>query len=253
MAPLSVKLLGFVLLLSAVSLYSQRRYVVWTGEDSCGPKGKAIAAEESISCNSVETPRGRVSSLEHDGLSFSAVFAEEAEFIVLAVHIRNATSDTIEFDFEKWGAAHFRSAEAMDSRKKPIAAETAVPYRDLINSARSEASRDIAIDTFMAGHATRGESKRIRDQDGAQTTRTVIAKDEDEARLANSRSQARQVLASKEKESYQQHSLSSKWLAPDTDAKGLVYFRKYDKAGLVIFSLAINGTTYIFRLPRRVD
>lgn len=253
MAPLSYKLFCLLFLLTTLSLYSQRRYVVWTGDEACGPKGRGIAADESIYCRSEETPRGRVSSFEHDGLLLSTVFGEDGDLFLLGVSIRNETARTIQFDFDKWGAAHFRSVEAMNAREKPLAAETSIPYRDLVGNARAEASRDIEIDTYMADHATKGETKRIRDQDGARSTRTVIAKDDEAARLANSRAQSRQALAAKEKESYRRNSLSRKWLARGTDTRGLVYFRKYDKAGLVIFSLRINGTTYIFRLPRETD
>ena len=46
MAPRSVKLLCLVFLLTTISVYPQRRYIVWRGDESCGPKGTGIEANE---------------------------------------------------------------------------------------------------------------------------------------------------------------------------------------------------------------
>jgi len=253
MTPLSRKFILLLILATAIPVSAQRRYVVWTGDEACGQRGSGIAADESISCSSVETPRGRVSSFAHDGLTLTVAFVEQDDYIILGVHIRNDTGVTIQFDSDKWGAAHFESLEALQVRKKPIAAETSIPYRDLIRNARALASKDVAIDTYMADQATTMETKRRRREDGTVVTNTVMASDEEAARLARERSISRQTLAAQEKERYREGSLDVKWLSPGGHTKGLVYFRKYDKAGLVIFSLKVDGTVYIFRLPRSVD
>lgn len=250
MTPQLCKLALLFILATTLSVSAQRRYVVWTGDENCGPKGSGIALDESISCTSVETPRGRVSSFTHDGLALAVAFVEQDDLIVLGVHIRNDTGETVQFDFDKWGAAHFKSPDALREREKPIAAETSIPYRDLIRNSRASASKDVAIDTYIADQSTTMETRRRRRDDGTIVTNTVMTADEEAARLARERAVSRQKLAAQEKARYREGSLSAKWLAPGDHTKGMVYFRRHDKAGLVVFSLRVNGTVYIFRFLR---
>lgn len=253
MTPLHRALAILILIGGTLAVSAQSRYVVWTGDESCGPKGIGIAPKERISCTSVETPRGRVSSFVHDGLSIAAAFVEMDGFLVLGVHLRNDTSKTIRFDSDKWGAAHFRSQDAVHLGKKPIAAETSVPYRDLIRNSRVLAAKDVAIDTYLADQSTTLETTRRRREDGTVVTSTVMTADEEASRLAKERAISREALAKQEKERFREGILSRKWLPPGGDTQGLVYFRKFDKAELVVFSLKVNGTVYIFRFLRAPD
>ena len=239
-----------LLILCTAGGLAQRRYVVWSGEQDCGAKGGGIFGSEVISCSSVETPRGTVSMLSHDGLTLGIAIIEEGELLILGAQIRNSTPAVIQFDTDLWGVSHFRKISDPTDRVKPLAAETSIPYRDLVGGANASAAKDSAIDVYLAENSKTARTREVRRPDGNRTRSTVVLPDEDAVRMADDRVVSRRALAGEEKEKYRNSPLARKWLAPNTAVAGLVYFRRYRKAELVIFSIKLRDTTYIYRLSR---
>lgn len=240
---------GLVLVLvtlTTIETNAQRRYILWNGEKQCGQRGSGIAKDEAIECISVDTPRGKVSAVIHDEISVAVAIAEDGKNYILSTQIRNDSPTTIEFDTDIWGAAHFTQAKNGNDRKL-ISAETAIPSRDLLKKITTAANQETEIDTYMADVARTTEVREQRRSDGTRYRTTVITPDQDAKRIANDRGEARQAIASDERSRIRSSAITQKWLKSGASVKGLVYFRRVKKAGLVIFSLKVSGTTYIFR------
>src|SRR5687768_15792662 len=80
-----------------------RRAVAWGGEASCGYRTKGIAPDESLVCASIETPRGQVSTISHDGVSLAVAFLHDDEYMIVAAQIKNMTDAPFGFDTDLWG------------------------------------------------------------------------------------------------------------------------------------------------------
>ena len=238
----------FLVLIALITIEanSQRRYILWSGEKQCGQRGSGIAKDEAVECVSVDTPRGKVSAVLHDSISVAVAIAEDGNNYILSSQIRNDSPSTIEFDTDLWGAAHFTQAKNGSDRKL-ILAETAIPSRDLFKKITTAANQETEIDTYMADVARTTEVRELRRSDGTRYRTTVITPDQDAKRIANDRGEARQAIASDERSRIRSSAITQKWLKSGASVKGLVYFRRVKKAGLVIFSLKVSGTTYIFR------
>jgi hypothetical protein len=245
-----VTLAALMLLAGGISETSgQGRFVIWSGDASCGQKGRGIGSEESIRCTSLDTPRGKVSAITHDSLSLAIAIVEEDDHYVVGTKILNRGGATIQFDTDLWGAAHFKKSDNEQGRTL-LRAETSVPARDLVRGISSAASQDASADTFMAEVSRTSEVREQRRPDGTRVRRVVIAPDQEAKQSASQRSVSRQELAAEEKVKIRASALSQKWLAAGGTVKGLVYFRRVKKADLVVFSLKIEETNYIFRLLR---
>lgn len=246
----------FTLLLVVASYAStpaqsmQRRFVVWGGDTRCGHKSLSILPDESISCQSLNTPRGNISVVNHNGISLAVGFLEDDDFIIVATRIENTTAHPFEFDTDLWGAAHFASGESFASGVKPITAETAMPSRDIVRGITSGVALDNSMDTFMASISKTGETKEVRSADGTRVKKVVITDDREAQRIAGSRNDSRKGHAFSEQERIRKTAMTQKWLPAMASTKGLVYFRRVKKAGLVVFSFKLLDTTYVFRLLR---
>lgn len=229
---------------------AQHRVVVWSGDKACGHKSRAILPDEALSCESLTTPRGNVSVLNHNGVSLAVAFVEDDDYIIAATRIQNTTDRPFEFDTDLWGAAHFESKEKFAAGTKPLLAETAIPSRDMVRGITSGVVLDNSIDTFMAGISMAGEVKEVRRADGSRVKKVVIVEDPEAGRIANSRSDSRKGHAASEQERIRKTAMTQKWLPALGSTKGLVYFRRVKKARLVVFSFRILDTTYVFRLLR---
>lgn len=153
---------------------------------------------------------------------------------------------SIEFDADNWRELHFKQGKNGNDRKL-ILAETAIPSRDLLKKITTAANQDMTIDTYMADIARTTEVREQRRSYGTRYRTTVITPDQDAKRIANDRGEARQAIVSDERSRIRSSAITQKWLQSGASVKGLVYFRRVKKAGLVIFSLKVSGTTYIFR------
>src|SRR5688572_21402452 len=96
-----------------------RRAVVWSGEAGCGYRTKGIALDESLACGSIETPRGFVSTISHDGVNLAVAFLTDDDHLIVATQIKNTTDAPFSFDTDLWGAAHFRTRDEYYKAQKP--------------------------------------------------------------------------------------------------------------------------------------
>jgi hypothetical protein len=248
------KVLVLLILLVTVAVASaqtpKRKTIVFNGDKSCGRKNFQPATDESIVCESLVTPRGNVSVVTHDDISIAVGFVEDEHYIIVATQIKNTSEQPLDIDTDTWGAAHFESKEAFFAGKKPFLAESAIPSRDIVRGITSGVTLDDSADTFMASISTASEVKQVRLQDGTRVKRVVIVEDPQAQTIAGSRKDSRAQSAVNEKDKIRKNAMVQKWVAAHGDAKGLVYFRREKKAGLVMFSFTIGDTAYVFRLLR---
>lgn len=242
--------LTLVLVVSAFGQKPDERVVLWGGDAACGYRGTGLSPDEKISCTSLQTPRGPLSVIHHDGLSLAIGFLEDKDRIVVAALLKNSTTETIQFDTDLWGAAHFRTVQGFYAGDKAIVAETAIPSRDIVRGVMSGITLDNSADVFMAGIAKASEVREIRRPDGTRVKKVVIVDDPDAQIGAASRGDSRAQIAGDELEKIRETALTQKWVAAQNSVKGLVYFRRVKKAGLVVFNFRIGDTLYIFRYPR---
>ncbi len=226
------------------------RTVVWGSDQACGFRTKTISVDENLSCEAVSTPRGVVSVVHHNGLNLSVIFGEEDGFLIAATSIKNNTETPFEFDSDLWGAAHFATKADFASGKKPIFAETAIPSRDIVRGITSGVNLDNSMDVFMAGMSKTAVVKEVRKPDGTRIPTTVIADDKDAATAASARSEVRGGLAAAEKDRIRKTAITQKWVKGNSSVNGLVYFRRVNKAEMVLFSFRVLDTNYLFRLLR---
>ena len=229
------------------------KYVVWSADTACGRKNLLTSPDNAPSCQSIETPRGKVSVINYDELSLAVGFLEDGDYIVVATQIRNRSNMPFELDTDKWGAAHFERQEDFFNREKPLLAETSFPSREIVRGIKSGATIDNATETFMAGLSKTGVVKDVRRQDGTRVKQVMIGDDNEAINTAGVRNSARLDKASSDQERIRKSAFTQKWLGPLGDAKGLVYFRRVKKARLVVFSFRILEVTYVFRMLRDVE
>ena len=242
-----------IVVFAFVSVYAQSvrpKVIVWSGDKACGHTSFIVSPNESITCESFNTPRGIVSVVNHDGINLAVGFLEDDDYIIVATRIGNTTDLPFEFDTDLWGAAHFETKDGCFKGKKPLVAETAIPSRDIVRGIKSGVNLDNSMDTFMASISKTSEVKEIKRQDGTRVKRVVITDDQEAVRVAGSRNDSRTEHATGQQERIRKTALTQKWLRPKGSAMGLVYFRRVTKAELVVFSFRLLDTTYIFRLLR---
>ncbi len=227
-----------------------RKVVVWSGDKICGLVSRSIPQESRPECSTAVTPRGTVSVITHGHISLSAAFLEEDGYIIAAIRIDNRSEAPMDVDTDQWGAAHYARYEDFSKGGKPILAETSIPSRDIVRGIKAGAGMDASADTFMASISKSAETREIRRSDGSRIRQVMIVDDADAQRMAGSRQVSRMEQASAEQVRIRQNAITQKWIGPSDKIRGLVYFRRVKKARLVVFSLGILDTSYVFRLPR---
>lgn len=245
----------FVLLIvfsaiAALGQESPRKFVVWSGDKTCGIVSPSLANENQPECISLVTPRGPVSIIRHNSINLSVAFLEVEGYIIVAAQIDNASENPIEIDTDLWGAAHFSSMEDFTTGAKPLVAETSVPSREIVRGIKSGVGIDNSSDTFMASITKGTEIRETRRSDGTRVRQAVIVEDADAKRVAISRNDSRVQHADAEQTRIRQNAITQKWIGAVDKIKGLVYFRRVKKSRFVVFSFGILDTSYIFRLPR---
>jgi hypothetical protein len=223
------------------------KVIVWTGDKNCA------RGTSQVTCESLETPRGIVSVINDplNELSIAVSFFENGDHIIAATHLKNTSDESLLFDSDLWGAAHFKRKEKSALDSPPILAEMAIPSRDLLRGIRSGAAVDSSVDSFMASIARSGEIREVRQPDGSRQRRLVIVEDRQAKQDASLRSDARREHAIDEQERIRKHALTQKSVPAFGSAKGLVYFRRVKKADFVVFSFRILDSAYVFRLLRK--
>jgi hypothetical protein len=129
-------------------------------------------------------------------------------------------------------------------------AETAIPSRDIVRGVRSGVMMDNSADVFLASISKSSEVREVRRQDGTRVKKVVIIDDPDAVENADARNASRSQAADSETEKIRKTALIQKWVPANGSVKGLVYFRRSKKAGLVVFSFRVGDVVYIFRVPR---
>jgi hypothetical protein len=229
------------------------KLIVWSADRACGYKNFAVTPDDRPTCESIETPRGKVSVVNYGDISLAVGFLESGDYILAATQLRNRTDMPFEIDTDRWGAAHFEKPEQFYKRERPLLAETSFPSRDIVRGITSGASRDNAADTFMAGISKTGVVKDVRRPDGTRVKSVVISDDVEAVNAANSRNLSRTDKAAANQELIRKNAFTQKWISARGDAKGIVYFRRVKKAELVVFYFRLLDATYVFRLLRNTQ
>ncbi len=250
---MQVFLSGLILLIAiaAASAQSPRRLIFWSGDANCGHKSRAISEPETVRCETISTERGPVSTVTYKGIALAAAFLEEGEHLIVGVHITNTTDEMVGFDSDDWGAAHFKTKSGFYAGEKPLAAETAIPTRDMIREMAFEKKLENSLGEMMADNQYTTETKKIRRADGTEYTRTTIVQDK-AAKEAELRQQTNRIESlTDEQRRIRSTALTNKYVPAHGTVKGLVYFRAVKKAEFVIYSIKVADTTFIFQLPRQ--
>lgn len=242
--------LVIISLASAAHAQSPKKLIFWSGDKNCGFKSRGITSPETATCESIGTERGPVSAITYDGVTLAAAFLEENDQLIIGARIANSTDEIIGFDSDDWGAAHFDSKSNFNAGAKPILAETSVPTRDIIREMSSEGKLENLLGEFVAENQMTAETKRVRRADGTEYLRTTIVPDK-EAREAEARQKVNRTESmTNEQRRIRATALTRKSVPAHSFVKGLVYFRLEKKAELVVFSLKVADTTFVFLLPR---
>jgi hypothetical protein len=237
-----------LLLLITPAIFSQQmqKTVVWSGDPICGWKSGKVIQSDVYTCSSIATSRGSVSVFTHNGVTLAAAFVNDGRFTTAAVQIVNNRDQVLAFDSDDWGAAHFREKVDFTDGKKPLAAETSIPSRDIARGVTRRAIADNSIDEYMADIQQTVETVETRNPDGTRTRvkKTVPNKEEQEA--AERRSEARSELSENGRKNIRQNALIAKFIGANSSIKGLVYFRRVKKAQFVVFTIGLDDTNYVF-------
>lgn len=241
-----------ILLTAVLAAYSQsaQKVVVWSGDKTCGFKSKAVTADDLVKCGSIATTRGPVSTIRLNGIALAAAFLEDDDYNIVGVHITNDKSEPVLFDSDLWGAAHFKTREDYFARKKPIAAETSFPSRDIVRGMSSDAKLGNSLDTFIAEGQRTVETKEVRRADGTRYKVDVIVPDKNAQLAADRRNINRTDTLLREQRRIRSTALTAKSVPPYESLKGLVYFRRKEDANFTVFSLAIHDVIFIFQVPK---
>lgn len=247
------KFCPLILLFLSLSIAAQsggKRIVMWGSDPDCGFKSFQLQPDESLTCRVISTPRGPISAVEHNSIGLAIAFLESEDFILIAAQIKNGSGQTLNFDSDSWGAAHFEARDGFSKGIKPLRAEKAIPSRDIIRGISSDVVMDNSADSLIASISKASEVKEVRKPDGSRTRIIVIGQDKEAQQIADARGNSRRIYATEEQERIRKTALTQKWIAAQKDAKGLVYFRRVKKAALVVFAIPLGDTIYMFRLLR---
>lgn len=241
-----------ILLASLSAAYGQRtgKLVFWSGDPGCGQKSRSITPDDKFLCGTVQTERGPVSTITHNGVTLSVAFLEDSKYNIVGAGITNDTAEPLFFDADMWGAAHFKKKEDLQSRKKPVLAETSIPTRDILRQMATGVRQESSLDTFIADGQKVNETKEIRRQDGTRYKVDVIVPDKQTQEAVARQNAARSEMVMSEQRRIRETALTAKSVQPGQSIKGLVYFRRLKNVEFVVFSLSLDGTTYVFQLPR---
>lgn len=241
-----------ILLISLSTAFGQRtgKLVFWSGDPGCGQKSRFITPEDKLSCSSIQTERGPVSTITHNGVTLSVAFLEDERYNIVGAGITNKTTEPVFFDADMWGAAHFKKKEDFQGRKLPLLAETSIPSRDILKNMAFGVKQESSLDTFIADGQKTVVTREIRKADGTREKRDVIVPDTQTQEAVARQNAARSEMVMSDQRRIRETALTTKSVQPDSSVKGLVYFRHVKNAEFVVFSLSVDGTTYVFQLPR---
>jgi hypothetical protein len=251
---MKVLLSVLILMNSIVVAYSQGggRVIFWNGDPGCGVRTKSIAAEEIFQCSSVQTDRGQVSTVTHNGVTLSVAFLEDSAYNIVGAGIVNRSDEFVAFDAEMWGAAHFKTKAAFQARERPVVAETSISTRDILRLMATGIKYESSLDTFIADGQKTVETREVRKADGTRVKVDVVVPDRETQQATVRQNMARAEMVVNEQRRIRETALTARSVQPGSSVKGLVYFRRVSNAEFVVFSLRVGDTTFVFQLPRNV-
>ncbi len=252
-----MKTLASVLLLSIAALtvraQTARKVIFYNGDKNCGYTSRSIPPEDRIGCGAIQTERGNVNFIRHNDVSLSVAFLEEDDYILVAAKVVNTGKDPLMFDSDQWGAAHFATKTGANKGERPLVAETSIPSRDIVRGMTSGRKMDDSLDTFIAENQKTGEIRDVRLPDGSRVRRVVVVPDKAAQEEAYRRGEIRMANTTSEQRRIRNTALTAKTIMPNDAVKGVVYFRRVKKAEFVVFAFEIDGTTFVFQLPRKAN
>jgi hypothetical protein len=237
-----------ILITAIITVHSQRgrNVIVWSGD-----KGAAITELDTVTCGSIPTERGPVSTISRNGIGLAVAFLEGDNYHIVAAHLKNTSPDVALFDADLWGAAHFKTKEGYYAREKPIVAETSVPSRDMLRGLATGVKLDSSLDTFMAEGQTTVETRQLTRPDGTKYKVDVIVPDPEAKEAATRHNAARLDMVTSEQRRIRDSALTAKTVPAVGSVNGLVYFRRVKSADFVVFSIKVDETYFISQLPRK--
>lgn len=243
-----------ILINSFALAYGQEggKVVFWSGDELCGKRSKSIPKEDIFQCSSIQTYRGPVSMITHDGVTLSVAFLEDDSYNIIGAGIVNNSPDIVAFDAEMWGAAHFKTKTAFQGLEMPLLAETSIPTRDILRLMAAGIKYESSLDTFIADGQKTVETKEVRRPDGTRVKVDVVVPDKETQQAVVRQNMARAEMVVGEQRRIRETALTARSVRPGTAVKGLVYFRRVRNAEFVVFSLSIADTTFVFQFPRIV-
>lgn len=248
-------LLSVVILINLIAVANgqgEGKVVFWNGEPGCGSRTRSVPNDAIFECSSVHTDRGQVSTITHDGVTLSVAFLENNDYNIVGAGIVNKSPETIVFDPEMWGAAHFKTKAAFQSREQPLLAETSIPSRDILRLMAAGVKYESSLDAFIADGQKAVETREVRKADGTRVKVDVVVPDKETQQAVRRKNTARAEMVVGEQRRIRETSLTARSVRPDGSVKGLVYFRRVSNADFVVFSLRIDDVTFVFQLPRTV-
>lgn len=245
----TILILLFALLTAGAQ--TPRKVIFYNGDKTCGHKSRSISAADRIECSAIHTDRGNVNIIRHNDVSLSVAFLEEDDYILVAAKVANLGTEPLMFDSDKWGAAHFATKTGATKGERPLIAETSIPSRDIIRGMTSGRKMDDSLDTFIAENQKTGEIRDVRLPDGTRVKRVVVVPDKAAQEEAQSRGEIRMASTTSEQRRIRSTALTAKTIMPNDAVKGVVYFRRVKKAEFVVFVFEIEGTNFVFQLPRK--
>jgi len=222
-----------------------RRVLMWGDREDCGFKRNIDLAKEAVKCSTITTERGRVSVIEHEGLTLGIVLAFDKANLLISVSISNSTADLIIFDPDNWATANFHSMEEFRMGKPPVFAEYSIPSRDLVRGMRNSTALGNSLDTRMADIDVVMKTVEIRRPDGTRVRVLQQAPNEEARALAQSRSENRSELTGKQQSEIRKTALLDKAIPAHSTVKGIVYFRRENKAPYSLITMPIGDTLYV--------
>jgi hypothetical protein len=182
-------------------------------------------------------------------VSLSVAFLEGDGYNMVGAAISNGGDKPVVFDTDSWGGAHFKKRSDYYERKSPVVAELSIPTRDIMRGLALGVKYENSLDTFMAEGARTTEAREVRRPDGTRYRVQTTVPDKEAVEQAARQNGARSELAAAQQRQLRETALTAKSVPGGGTVKGLVYFRKLKDIELSVYSIEVDGITYVFVLP----
>jgi hypothetical protein len=196
-----------------------------------------------------------------DNLTLAIRLTSDEGFLVLQTVLVNNSEKLIEFDSDRWEAAHYASLPDSTKANADLKTERSIPSRDLIRDIRTETADSLLLEKFMTESLIerRTDSSPIVENPRNQKMTPVPTSNRgarpvqepnkaDQERAQNMGISSVALSQAKQKE-IRKYALIAKSIPPKGSLKGLVYFKRVKKAEIAEFRLPIGDATFSFVIP----